>query len=85
MPRYYFHVKRGPVIVLDQEGIELPKTADAEEEAVRRAQELKHGLLPSSILVADENRQTVFEWPRQTAMSEPLPEEPISPFHSITN
>jgi hypothetical protein len=80
MARHYFHVKRGRVIILDQEGIELPKTADAEEVAVRRAQKLKHGLLPSSIIVANENAHTVFEWPRLTAVRDPLPEEAIDPF-----
>ena len=39
MPRYFLHVKRGQVTVLDQEGIELDNDAQAEEEAARRAQE----------------------------------------------
>jgi hypothetical protein len=39
MPRYFFHVKRGQVTVLDQEGIDLENSAQAEEEAVRRTQQ----------------------------------------------
>ena len=39
MPRYYFHVRRGQVTVLDQEGIELADTADAELEVAQRAQQ----------------------------------------------
>ena len=33
MSRYYFHVKRGQVTVLDQEGLDLPNVAGAEREA----------------------------------------------------
>ena len=40
MPRYYFHVRRGQMTVLDQEGIELADTADAEVEAAQRAQQI---------------------------------------------
>ena len=39
MPRYFFHVKRGQVTVLDQEGVELENSAQAEEEATRRTQQ----------------------------------------------
>lgn len=40
MPRYYFHVRRGQMTVLDQEGIELADTVDAEAEAAQRAQQI---------------------------------------------
>jgi hypothetical protein len=40
MPRYYFHVRRGQITVLDQEGIELAETVDAEVEAAQRAQQI---------------------------------------------
>ena len=43
MPRYYFHVRRGPMTVLDHEGIELADTVDAEVEAGQRAQQLVNG------------------------------------------
>ena len=38
MPRYFFHVRRGQMTVLDQEGIELAGTVDAEVEGAQRAQ-----------------------------------------------
>ena len=46
MPHYFFHVKRGQVTILDQEGIELADTTEAEREAARRAREVltKDGL-----------------------------------------
>jgi Domain of unknown function (DUF6894) len=40
MPRYYFHVRRGQMTVLDQEGIQLAGTVDAEVEAAQRAQQI---------------------------------------------
>ena len=40
MPRYYFHVRRGQMTVLDHEGIELAGTVDAEVEAAQRAQQI---------------------------------------------
>jgi hypothetical protein len=69
MPRYFFHVKHGQMTVLDQEGIELADTVEAEIEAARRAQQIvgeeaSKGV-PSStgrmIIVADENWQRLFE------------------------
>jgi Domain of unknown function (DUF6894) len=43
MPRYYFHVSRGQITILDHEGIELADTVDAEVEAAQRAQVLVNG------------------------------------------
>jgi hypothetical protein len=43
MARYYFHVRRGQLTVLDHEGIELAGTADAEAEAAERAQQIVNG------------------------------------------
>ena len=40
MPRYYFHVRRGQMTVLDQEGIELADAADAEVEGAQGAQHI---------------------------------------------
>jgi hypothetical protein len=40
MPRYYFHVRRGQMTVLDQEGIELTDTTAAEVEGAQRAQQI---------------------------------------------
>ena len=36
MPRYYFHVRRGQVTFLDNEGIELTDVEEASTEAARR-------------------------------------------------
>ncbi len=38
MPRYYFHVKRGQVTVLDQQGSEFSDISEAVKEAARRAE-----------------------------------------------
>jgi len=40
MPRYYFHIKRGQVVVLDREGLELSGMAEADKEATRRGQKI---------------------------------------------
>jgi uncharacterized protein DUF6894 len=75
MPQYFFHVKRGQVTVLDQEGIELANPAQAEEEAARRAQRCLAGgawngtpvcravSASGMIIVADENWRRLFELP----------------------
>jgi hypothetical protein len=70
MPRYFFHVKRGQVTVLDQEGVELGNTADAEKEAARRGQEIVAeeackgvSVTNGVIMVVDGNWQPLFEWP----------------------
>ena len=75
MPRYYFHVRRGQINVLDQEGIELADTVDAEVEAAQRAQQIvNRGPLDGGplngeyvsrgrIVVADDNWETLFELP----------------------
>jgi len=36
MPRYYFHIKRRQVTVLDRKGVELADIAEAANEAARR-------------------------------------------------
>ena len=70
MPRYYFHVRRGQINVLDQEGIELADTVDAEVEAAQRAQQIVNGgsmneasASRGGIIVADDNWETLFELP----------------------
>ena len=68
MPRYFFHVKRGQMTVLDQEGIELVDAVQAEVEAARRAQQIvtsdaSNGVSVSrgTIIVDDENWRRLFE------------------------
>jgi hypothetical protein len=64
MPRYYFHVKRGQLTVLDHDGVELLDLAEAEQEALRRGQEIaaRDGpMARGSIIVADDNWRTLYE------------------------
>jgi hypothetical protein len=75
MPHYYFHVRRGQITILDHEGIELADTADADVEAAQRAQRLVNGEAMDRasmdgasasrrrIIVADDNWETLFEFP----------------------
>jgi hypothetical protein len=67
MPRYFLHVKRGQVTVLDQEGVELPDIAAAEREATRRAEEIvsREGLKAAphdaGVIIITDNSQTIIE------------------------
>jgi hypothetical protein len=75
MPRYYFHVRRGQMTVLDQEGIELADTSGAQVEGAERAQQIMNGgslngepfnaksASQGRIIVADDNWETLFEFP----------------------
>lgn len=40
MPRYYFHVRRGQLTVIDQEGMELASDIQAALEAARRGRDI---------------------------------------------
>jgi hypothetical protein len=75
MPRFYFHLRRGQITILDHEGIELADTVDAEVEAAQRAQQVMDGEAMNGasmneasasrgrIIVADDTWQTLFEFP----------------------
>ena len=65
MPHYYFHVRRGQITILDNEGVALAGAADAEAEAAQRAQGLVSGDEASAgrIIVADDNWETLLEVP----------------------
>ena len=68
MPRYYFHVKRGQLTVLDHTGAELAGLVEAEREAVRRVRERERVTRDGptnrgSIIVADDDWRTVWEVP----------------------
>lgn len=41
MPRYYFHVRRGQVTILDRDGVELAASLEAAKEGVRRALQIE--------------------------------------------
>ena len=69
MPRYYFHIKRGRMTVLDHHGVELPDLTDAEREAMWRAQEIvlreRLNAVPqgTGVIVIADHWQTVMEVP----------------------
>ena len=70
MPRYFFHVKRGQVTILDQNGIELGGQLEAEAEGKRRVQEILTESDPTggmanrgAVIIADEEWCTVLELP----------------------
>jgi hypothetical protein len=70
MPLYYFHVRRGPITELDHGGIVLADTAHAKVEAAQRALQVVNGEAMNaasgnggSIIVADNNWETLFEIP----------------------
>ena len=70
MPRYYFHVRRGQVTFLDNEGIELTDVEEASTEAARRGRAiarrvaLTNGVrLQAGSVVIDDEWRTVLELP----------------------
>ena len=70
MSRYFFHLRRGQVTVLDQDGNELANLEDAAKEAGNRAQEIAskdalNGAAANSrvITIADEQWRPVMEMP----------------------
>ena len=71
MSRFFFHLKRGQVTILDQEGVELADIAAATREAARRGREIAirdalQGIPPGAVIViADEKWRPVFEVPTE--------------------
>jgi hypothetical protein len=70
MRRYYFHVKRGQMLILDHEGLELPDSNAAAQVAKRRGREIasaeaQSGVAPTaiSIVIADEHWLPLWEVP----------------------
>jgi hypothetical protein len=43
MPRYYFHLTNGDLVLNNHKGIDLPGNAAARTDAVALARDLKHG------------------------------------------
>jgi hypothetical protein len=70
MGRFYFHLKEGSELVLDDEGQELPSASEATTVALASARELlaeaiRFGLsdIAEAIVIADETGQPVLEVP----------------------
>jgi len=66
MARYYFHVRRGRVSILDHEGVELADLVEAAKEAARRALEVQMEF-PHGAIVVDDDHCTVLELPFEDA------------------
>jgi len=62
MPRYYFHVRRGQMTVVDQDGIELADNVEAVQEAERRRREIATDEA-GMIIVEDEQEDRIAELP----------------------
>jgi hypothetical protein len=69
MPKYYFHIKRGQVTILDHQGIELADIEEAAKEASRLGREIaanqaRDGIPPAGgMIIIDEGWRTVLELP----------------------
>jgi len=70
MPRYFFHLKRGQITILDQEGLVLADIEEAAKEAARRGREIAkrgapYGGVPRGavVIVADEQWCPILQVP----------------------
>ena len=70
MPRYYFHVRRGQLTVIDQQGMELASDIEAAQEAARRGRQIATSQalrgIPTQgglIIVEDELERRILELP----------------------
>jgi len=62
VPRYYFHVRRGQLTVVDREGMELSDEVEAIKEAARRGRQLSPDER-GAIIVEDEWDYRIVELP----------------------
>ena len=81
MPRFYFHIRKGDVLVEDPEGTEVSETETLEDEAIEAARDLLadgdlQGLDRREWVyeVADESGATVLTLPFSEAVEPDLPE-----------
>ena len=68
MARYYFHVRRGRVTILDHRGVEFIGHQEAAKEAVRRAVQIEEReaaevLQRNGAILVDDEFSTVLEVP----------------------
>ena len=62
MPRYYFHIRRGQLTIVDREGTELSDDVEAVQEAVRRGRQITTNE-EGAIIVEDEWDYRIAELP----------------------
>jgi hypothetical protein len=74
MARYFFHLHRGEVTALDEDGVDCPTIRVVRETAIQKIRDvlcddIPHGRLrlDSSILVEDEQRQAAMTIPFKDA------------------
>ena len=76
MPRYFFHVRRGQMTILDQDGLELADVAAAAREAIRRGREIAGQNAATSAplglgrIIVDDEWRTIFELPLEDINNE---------------
>jgi hypothetical protein len=57
MPRFYFHVRRGAILEVDNEGVEFPTLEEARQEAIRAAREI----IADQLIKGDVEAEQSFE------------------------
>ncbi|WP_156386987.1 MULTISPECIES: hypothetical protein [unclassified Rhizobium] len=57
MPRYFFHVRKGSAVELDEDGLDFPSVDEAKAEARRAAREI----LIDKAISGDPSNEEVFE------------------------
>jgi|RhiMethySRZTD1v2_1073278.scaffolds.fasta_scaffold1146847_2 hypothetical protein len=81
MPRYYFHVRRGRVTILDNVGSKLSDGVEAAKEAARRALNIEaigslKDIQNTGVIIVEDEFSTVLELPFGGSagdVSEPVP------------
>jgi hypothetical protein len=75
MPRFYFHLRQGEILVPDLEGDEFQNVSDVETEALETARHIlseviKTGgdLVTEALLITDENGRMVVTMPISAAL-----------------
>jgi len=69
MARYFFHIRRGQLTILDHCGVELVDIVDATREAARRALEIEANVAvawSNDAVLVDDGSSTIFEVPLTT-------------------
>ncbi len=79
MGRFYFHVRAGDELTLDEEGVDLPDFSAARREAILAARELlaeaiesAKSEVPEAFVIADEDGRTLDTIALAAVLPEPL-------------